>query len=842
MASSARPPTRSLIPPLPWLDPFLPPTLRVAPGADAAGPPSARDVRRARVVVVEALLSATALVAVSAALALGRYPVVNVVQALGASLLPLAALALVRWGGRVDAAAAAVAAALVTTPLVQAILDYGVTDPALALMAVAPLAAAMASGLRLALVTLAVGVLGAGTLLAMHLGGYPFPMVAPEAALLWWAFLVVAGGSVMSLLAGVLYVRHSEAALTLVETEAVRLRGSLDESEARYRSLVERMPVGMYRIAPDGRLLLANPALATVLGMASRDDAPPASVLAVLETAIARASREGTAEVDLPRPAGGTRRVRLDGRAVRTADGTLLYHEGTLEDVTDAHAARASLERSEARFRALVQRSSDVTLVVSRDSRITYASPAIEHLLGVSAPDVVGRVVWEWVHETDLDDVRGAVEAMSRAPGIVRTGALRLRRADGAFVYADGVAAALFDDPAVAGLVVNLRDATERRRAQAVLVRAKQHAEEVAQMKSAFLASMSHEIRTPLTSILGYADVLADEVTEPDHREFVDLIAQGGRRLMDTLNSVLDLARFEAGRGDLALEPMRVANAVGEAVRLMQPDARRRGVALLASISAPDAHAELDDAAFARVLHNLVGNALKFTPEGGSVTVSVAADAHRVSVEVRDTGIGIAPEFVPRLFTEFEQASSGVSRTHEGAGLGLSIVRQLVERMGGTIAVESEMGTGSAFLVSFPRLGAEVPPADERPLALVVDDNEQARLVTSRVLEGRFRVVRAATGEEALEIAARQPPDLAVLDIHLGAGADGTEVMRRLRAMDGLAHLPIVAVTAFGLLGDRPRYLAMGFDEFVTKPFTRDDLLAAVATACRRDGATAVAA
>ena len=831
--------------PLPWLDPLLPPALRVGTGvAPGDVSPSAREVRQARVVVVGALIGMLAMLVAAVALWLGVDPVPKVAQALVAAAGMGAALAVVRFTGKVGLGAAIVVGLLVATPLVQAALDAGLRDPVMQLLVLAPLAAVMSSGPRLGVAALVASLAGSAGLFALYASGYTPPEPTPEASLQAWTLVVLAGGGVLSLLAGLLYVRHSEASLAIAAGEAERLQDSLDESEARYRSLVESVPVGIYRAAPDGRLLLANPALTALLGApdgALAGDEPPRALIerfaasrATFRTAVERASVAGTVEALVERADGERRVVRLEGRAVRDDDGHLLYHEGLLEDVTEARAVRTALERSEARFRALVQRSSDVTVVLDADARVTYVSPAVEALVGAAPEIVVGQTALNWVRPDDHAAVLDAFSRASEAPGQPIAGELRLMRADGEAVYVDGVAVALLDDPAVGGLVLNLRDASERRRAQAVLVRAKQHAEEVAHVKSTFLANMSHEIRTPLTSILGYADVLSAEVADDEQREYVDRIAEGGRRLMDTLNSVLDLARFEAGRGDLMLAPMSVPDAVAEAMRLMQPEADRRGLALASVVEAPGAAAALDEAAFARVLHNLVGNALKFTPDGGRVTLTVTADASHVYVDVRDTGIGIAPEFLPRVFGEFEQASSGFARTHEGAGLGLSIARQLVERMGGTIVVESEPGVGTSFVVALPRVGAAPPPPDERPLALVVDDNEQARLVTGRVLEGRFRIVKAATGEEALEIAARESLDLAVLDIHLGAGADGTEVMRRLRQMPGRETLPIVAVTAFGLTGDRARYLAMGFDEYVPKPYTRDALLSAVAEACDR--------
>jgi CheY-like chemotaxis protein/nitrogen-specific signal transduction histidine kinase len=385
--------------------------------------------------------------------------------------------------------------------------------------------------------------------------------------------------------------------------------------------------------------------------------------------------------------------------------------------------------------------------------------------------------------------------------------------------------------------VLNIRDVTERKRAEAVLVRSKEQAEEVARLKSAFLANMSHEIRTPLTGILGFTSVLAEEITDPQQQEFVSLIEKSGRRLMDTLNSVLELARLEAGRVELSSESVRLADAAQEAAGLMAPMASEKGLRLEARILAPTAEAQLDRAALDRVLTNLVGNAVKFTEEGG-VVIEVDADEHAVFLRVIDTGVGIDPGFVPRLFYDFEQESTGIGRSHEGSGLGLAISRQLVERMRGSIAVDSSKGQGTTFSVTFPRYDVD-PDATEtldpgmrepRKRILVVDDNLNTRNLMERMLCGHYDVTIAGDANSALRAADEGPPFAAVLlDINLGGDVSGEEVMRRLRKTDAYGQSPIMAFTAYALPGDRARFLHTGFSGYLAKPFTRVQLLEAVA-------------
>ncbi|PEN13146.1 hypothetical protein CRI94_10895 [Longibacter salinarum] len=259
-----------------------------------------------------------------------------------------------------------------------------------------------------------------------------------------------------------------------------------------------------------------------------------------------------------------------------------------------------------------------------------------------------------------------------------------------------------FDDVAIArevGRLIAL--AMRQKQYQEDLVEAKEEAEEMSRLKSAFLANMSHEIRTPLTAILGFADVLATEAQSP-HDELARLISRSGHRLMETLDSVLQLSRLEAGNLQLNPEPVNIIEEVREVITLMEPRAEEEEVDLHVEMPDHAVEGQLDAMAFFRVLGNLVNNAIKFTERGGSVNVSVRAENDMVVVVVQDTGIGMVPSAIPQLFGAFRQESTGTERSHEGSGLGLTIVRRLVDLMGGTIDVESTKGEGSTFTIQLP--------------------------------------------------------------------------------------------------------------------------------------------
>ena len=792
-------------------------------------------LRRARIVVVQGWLTLGAYGLLAVGLLVGRAPLLSLAQVAVVILASVGALALVRWGGRTEPAAWTLGLLLALTPVFQASIDLGIRDPALALVMLAPLAGALTSGARLATVSAIVGVLGAGVLFALDRTGLAAASYSSATDAAAYALTTVAGGSVMTAITGVLYVRHTRDQLTAAEGQSSRLDAALRASEQRYRSLFDHVPTGMYRTAPDGRILLANAALARMIGAPSAEAARAYSANDVYADAADRErfrdmiQRDGYVrrfETRWRQPDGTVCYVRIDARAALDADGAPLFYEGAAEDVTAEREARLAVQRSEARFRALVQRSSDVVVVADADDRLTYVSPAIGMLLGHTPEATTGTALADLVHPDDRAQAADFLaEVHSGQPSAQLQ--LRLRHAEGHDVFVEGAATALYDDPAVRGLVLNLRDVTERMRAQAVLVQAKRQAEEVAALKSTFLANMSHEIRTPLTAILGFSSILGDEISDPTQREFVELIARSGRRLMDTLNSVLDLTRLDAGTGHLDGDRLDAGALVHETVAMFGPAAVERGVAIRAEIQDDDLTVMADEAALVRVLHNLVGNALKFTDEGEVVVSADRGPRGGIAFQVSDTGIGVDPGFLPRIFGEFEQESTGHGRRYEGVGLGLALSRQMVERMGGTISVESEKGVGTVFTVILRPAEANASDAS-LPLVLVVDDNEQARQVALHTLAGAFRVMEAVDGDGALAAVASERPDVALLDIHLGASISGEDVMRRLRGSTAFAALPMIAVTAYGLPGDRERFLAAGFDAYITKPYSRADLYSVI--------------
>lgn len=246
-----------------------------------------------------------------------------------------------------------------------------------------------------------------------------------------------------------------------------------------------------------------------------------------------------------------------------------------------------------------------------------------------------------------------------------------------------------------------LVDTTTQRAREQRLQAQKEEAEKANQLKSRFLAQMSHEIRTPLTSIIGFAEIL-NEGDLGEWGEFASHIERSSQRLLHTINSVLDLSRLEAGSLQLRPKTLAVGDVIRDAVEVFRPRAAQQGIQLHMEVPSPPLHARFDAQALDRILDNLIGNAIKFTAEGGRVSVRAHRATSNLRLEVEDTGVGIAPQFIPHLFKAFRQGDTSSRDAQAGSGLGLAITHQLVELMDGTIAVESEPEVGTRFTVTLP--------------------------------------------------------------------------------------------------------------------------------------------
>jgi CheY-like chemotaxis protein len=377
----------------------------------------------------------------------------------------------------------------------------------------------------------------------------------------------------------------------------------------------------------------------------------------------------------------------------------------------------------------------------------------------------------------------------------------------------------------------------EKRNAERSLLKAKSAAETANMAKNEFLANMSHEIRTPLNGVLGMLQLLQTTSLDDEQREYAEIAINSSNRLTRLLSDILDLSRVEAGRLEIASAPFALSDVLMATQQLFAPVASQKGLLLaFRAEAALPPMLEGDAARLQQILSNLVGNALKFT-DVGSVEVEAARLPYarpgmvRVLFTVSDTGIGIREQDLERLFESFTQAETNYRRRHQGAGLGLAIVKRLVDLMGGSMDLESEPGKGSTFHVSLPFAESEnaacrMPGRQQKAPAgavrvLLAEDDAASQFTTLSLLDKLGYAADAVEdGERVLELLREKSFDLVLMDVQMPI-MDGVEATKKIRAGEagtGNAAIPIVALTAYAMSGDRERFLEAGMNAYLPKP------------------------
>ncbi len=387
-------------------------------------------------------------------------------------------------------------------------------------------------------------------------------------------------------------------------------------------------------------------------------------------------------------------------------------------------------------------------------------------------------------------------------------------------------------------------DITEKKKMLEELVAAKERAEEMNRAKLSFFTNMSHELRTPFVGILGFAELLEETLTNPEEKDYAAKIVQSSRRLTDTLNKILNLSRLESTGYEVYLSPVNVNELVTEVGALFVQYAKTNNTIIKIETNFDDRKINTDIKLFEEILNNLLNNSVRFT-KNGKITIKtekvVKNKEDFLRLTVSDTGIGVPKEKQEIIWQEFRQASEGFSRSFEGTGLGLTITSKYVELLGGKIELESEENKGTTFKIEIPVVNAEVPGTkngnddvrDSRTSdfhlkrevkILFVENDKVASDYVKRVLKNQYNIDVVDNGDEALSIVKKYDYDILLLDINLGRGIDGVELMKTIKKQKKYSSTPMVAVTAFAAESEKNEFLSMGFTHYLSKPFTSSEL------------------
>jgi len=525
---------------------------------------------------------------------------------------------------------------------------------------------------------------------------------------------------------------------------------------------------------------------------------------------------------------------------VRDYDGIPKAILGEGRDITARKLADAKIKQ----LSRAVEQSPVSILIVDLNGIIQYANPKVAEMYGESIGKRVGEVLGILRTGTLSEDNKENI-LQSIKDGNEWKGEIKSLDKDGKVLWEYiSISPIKEESGGFYQYLIIVEDVTSRKKLEANLIYEKEKAEEMSRLKSNFLANMSHELRTPMIGILGYSEILIDEVKDASAKDSLEIIYTSGRRLMDTLNLILHLSRIEAGRLEVESETFDIVRTVEESCKLFERVATKKSLYLQINSNYASLDVVSDEKIFREIINNLVNNAIKFTDRGGitvEIKTEISGTYNWLVIQVIDTGIGIAKDNQELIWEEFRQVSEGHNRSFEGTGLGLTITKKFVEKLKGTIVVESEVNAGSIFTLRFPLISKnkiESPKIKPRetpsklvisksgnlPKVLYVEDDTIAVQIVVKVLKNICEIDIVDNSLSALEKVQECSYAAILMDINLGHGHDGVQTTKAIRNMEQYKHVPIVAITAYAMVGDEEEFRQAGCSHYISKPFSSTDL------------------
>ncbi|MGE5845535.1 MAG: PAS domain S-box protein [Ignavibacteria bacterium] len=627
------------------------------------------------------------------------------------------------------------------------------------------------------------------------------------------------------------------------------IESSLQKSETKYRKIFENVQDVVFQ-ADKNRILTSVSPSVERYSEYKPDELIGKSLTAFYNNAedAERLAREIYAngevvnfETVLTSKTGKHINVLINSHLIYDENGDISGSEGTVRDISQL---KLSEEKIKKLSRAVEQ--SPVSIVITDTSgKIEYVNPKFAEVSGYSFEELIGQ---------NSRILKSGADAEEKYKDLWTTilsgkewnGELLNKKKNGELYWESEVICPIKNSSnIVTNFLAIKEDITERKKIEIELKAAKEKAEEMNKLKSSFLANMSHELRTPLIGILGFSEILSSEVKNENWKQMLGTISSGGERLLDTLNQILDLSKFETDKVVVNYETITVNELILESVKLFTPAAAKKNLFLKTDLSEPEISAVVDRQLLRSVLNNLIGNAIKFTDSGG-VSVSLIKENSNpkkyIKIKVTDTGIGIPKHYHKVIFDEFRQVREGFNKLFEGRALGLSITKRIVEIFNGEIFVESEVGKGSQFTIKLPANPFRIIPQKESPHGnhdlpengngsnnhkkqiLFVDDDDTSKRIVKVFLRNLFTVETASDRISGLKKIRSGEYSLILLDINLGSGGTGYEILKEIRNLNNYDNVPVIAVTAYAMAAEKAAILAEGFDDYISKPFSKKEL------------------
>lgn len=528
--------------------------------------------------------------------------------------------------------------------------------------------------------------------------------------------------------------------------------------------------------------------------------------------------------------------LNINGAPVKDKDGYVTGSVGLISDITEKKIAEENLTK----LSRAVQQSPASIVITDLNGDIEYVNPKFTDVTGYMPEEVIGknpRVLKSG--EKSSEEYKELWDKITK--GNDWFGEFHNKKKNGEFYWESASISPIRNsEDVITHYLAVKEDITEKKEKEIELIKAKEKAEESERLKSSFLANMSHELRTPMVGILGFAELIKNIAENVELKDFAENISKSGKRLLETLNLILDLSRIEAGRVDVKTSEVNIVQLASEVYNNYINEAKKKNLNLVFKFEEENIIVKIDERMIFESINNLLNNALKYTKQG-EIRLYVISDIQnsKVKITVSDTGIGIANKNLKVIFEEFRQVSEGYSRSFEGTGLGLTITKNFIEKNGGSIYVESELGIGTTFTIELPlyksgkisvpkkkKISTEVPDFMHKDIEILcVDDDSFTREYLEYILKGKYNVSFAEDGLSAIEISKTRKFSLILMDINLGKGMDGVETTRKIHKLSGYESIPVIAMTAFAMVGDKEEFLQNGMNDYISKPFKSNDLI-----------------